>query len=357
MKLPQRSFDGLRRSAFVFLAAAIVGVGSERMFWFWAPAPLDHLVVALMYSVPVGVVLWLVERHRVTGLWSLLLVTPLAGLVTEGVLTPVVYAGGPFVPVFPAWFAFWHGVFSVGILLFGIRWMLIGRRWALLAGTAVSVGVFWGVWSSTLWLPENVHDAELEAVHGPLEILTPERFAIYAVTFTAILALTHWLIGFVWPTHFGPARITVRLWSVGLLAAIVGWTVAIPWALPMFGAYWWLQKWGLRRHERIATDDGLLSALGGPVPVRGLLALAPMPAAAGAAYQLIWWSGPSDVVLRTLMYSIIGIQAVVGAATALIALRRAGHPTAIRAERDDTPGERVAEGVDAAIADGGGCGI
>ncbi len=319
--------DGwLGRVVLVLLVASTAAVGSERMFWFWSPGLADHLVVVSVYWLPAAITLWAIARYRVSGWWSLLLATPLYALVTEGVVTPVTYSGGPFVPVFPAWFAFWHGILAFGVLVIGVRQLLMARRWRLLALVATGLGVFWGVWSTTLWLPENVEDPELLADHGgALTVLDPAAFAQYAITFTVVVALGHWLMGFVWPTAFEPGRWSRRIVAGLASLMLVVWTFAVPWALPMFAAYAALQWWGLRRHERTAPTDDLFARLAGRTPPVGLLALAPMAAAAALVYWALWAVGPSHDILRTVMWTTIAVQAVAGGVISIIALRRSGR--------------------------------
>ena len=304
---------GVHRLLFVFTVAAVVGVSSERMFWYWASAPVDHLVVAMVYAPAVAGCLWFVDRYRARGLWGLVLVAPLLGYFVEGVVTPVVYAGGP-VPFFPVWFAAWHGMLGLGILLFGLRHLLLARRTAALWGLSIGLGVFWGVWSTTMWLPENVNDPELIADAGaPLTLLGPADFALYAASFTAILAGCHWLLGRIWLTEFVPSRATVWIWIALTGAAVIGWSVAIPWAAPMFVAGVALQQWGLRRHARHGRPS-LLAELDGRVAAPALLPLVAIPLAAAAVYALAWELEPAEGLVRYgAMYGVIALQTVVGA--------------------------------------------
>lgn len=324
-------WDGwMSRAVLVLLVASIAGVGSERMFWFWSPDLVDHLIVVSIYWMSAGVTLWAIARYRVNGWWSLLLATPLYSLVTEGVLTPVTYSGGPFVPVFPAWFAFWHGILSFAVLVIGIRQLLMARRWRALAALSTGLGAFWAVWSITLWLPGNVEDPELVADHGgALTILDPLAFTQYAVTFTAVVAICHWLLGYVWPTSFEPGR-PARWTTAGLaLVVLVVWTFAVPWALPMFAAYAWVQRWGLRRHEGTVAGSDLFAQLAGRTPVAPLLALAPMAITAAGGYSLLWSLDPSEAVVRTIMWTTITVQAVAGFVISVMALRRSGRTVTV----------------------------
>lgn len=326
-----RVVDGLRRLAFVALCAAIVGVGSERMFWFWASHPIDHVMVALVYAPAVAGVLWLIDRYRVGELWGLLLVAPVMGMLVEGVVTPIVYSGGPFVPFFPVWFGAWHGVLSMVVLLFGVRRWLLTGNWRRLLSATTSLGVFWGTWSTTLRLPESVGDAEMIADHGgPLHVLDPSEFTRYTVTFSAILAVAHLLLGRGgWMPSFEPSRPAKVVWVVVTGGIVIAWTVAIPWAAPMFVAYLALQLWGLRRHERSARGPSLLERLDGRFPVRALWPIAALPAAASATYAL-WWAVdvPEAIVRGVFMYGTIAVQTVAGAAVFVTALRRAGRSRA-----------------------------
>ena len=327
-----RVVGGLHRLAFVFVVAMIAAVASERMFWFWSPGLAEHLAVSAFYALAAGVLLWAVARHRVDSWWSLMLALPLFSLVVEGVITPVVYSGGPLVPVFPAWFAFWHGVLAAGLLVFGVRWMLVTDRRRLVTLTSVGLGGFWAVWSSTLWLPENLEDPELiEAEGGPLHVLDPGEFTLYAALFTGVVIVGHMILTRIWPTSFEPSATTVRVVGVLVFAWAAMWTVAVPWALPMFVAYWWLQRWGLRRHERVATEPTLLARLAGPVAPLAYLSLAPMAVVAAGTYAALWELDPSPDGLRTIMWSTIAIQGMAGFGLMVASLRRAG-----RVENDQT---------------------
>ena len=337
---------GLHRVLFVYLVALIAAVVSERMFWFWAPGLTEHLAVAAFYALAAAPLVWAIARYRVNSWWSLMLALPLFSLVVEGIITPVVYSGGPFVPIFPAWFAFWHGVLGAGLAVFGIRWMLVNGRTTLLLATSVGAGLFWATWSTTLWLPENLEDPELvEMEGGPLHLLDPSEFTLYAVTFTAVTILGHALLHVIWPTSFEPHRYTVRTVGIVLFLWAAAWSAAIPWALPMFVAYAWLQRWGLRRHEAVASGPGLLAQLAGPVRPVLFLTLLPMAPVAAGTYALLWnLDLPLDVP-RTFMWSMIAAQTIAGGVLMVRSLRRAGRiDDGAVAENDDTP-EPVGPGV------------
>lgn len=321
----------MRSLAFVFVLASITVVGSERMFWFWASEPLPHVELSAFYAIATGAAVMLMRRFHVTSMWSLLLVSPVVAYVVEGVITPVMYSGGPMVPVFPAWFAFWHGILAFVGLGFGLRSLMLRSATGRVAAAAIGLGAFWGLWSSTLRLPENVNDEELIADGGALVVLEPGAFAVYAVTFTAILMASHWAAGFVWPRPISGQPARRRLgpaeWLVAslCLVMVVAWTFVLPWALPMFLAYVALQVVGLRWHRRSLAEPlppSLFDQLRGRLPIRSLLPLALMAPAAAATYLIVWTLDPSDVVLRVMMYSIIAGQGLAGFGITVAALGR-----------------------------------
>ncbi|MEO1062593.1 MAG: hypothetical protein AAFZ07_14350 [Actinomycetota bacterium] len=315
--------SGARRLAFALVSAAIIVVVSERMFWFWASNPLSHVEVSAYYALAVAPALWLIDRFRVDRLAPLVLVALVFGMFVEGVLTPVTYTGGPFVPFFPVWFTAWHGLMGLVVAWYLVHRWLIERRVRALAVLATVAGAFWGLWSMTLWLPENVGDEELIADNGgPLTVLAPVAFARYALVFSLIFALAHWLWGRLGDVgQFRPSRPATILFGVVVAAMLIGWTVVVPWALPMFALYVWLAVRLLRRHEPVAKGPGLLAQLVGPVRARDLLSLAPMPIAATGTYALIWWLTPTDTVGRVVMYGTIVVQTAVAA----VALWRSGR--------------------------------
>lgn len=334
----------LRSIAFVYLAAMIMVIGSERFFWYWSTSVTAQAEGALFYSAATAAGLALMRRYHVTDWWSLLLVTPVIAFVVEGVITPVIYSAGP-IPFFPAWFSFWHGVLAFMGLVFGLRHLVLHRpRW-MTALAAAGLGLFWGLWSITLLLPENVNDEELMPHHGgSLQILDPAEFAVYAGVMTAVLLAAHAVIGFVWPKVGRSSGRTGRLdLREGLVAAVClffagAWTISVPWALPMLLAYCWVQIKGLRWHRSSTTPDtsSLLDRLQGRPGFGALAPLALMAPAAALTYQLLWSASLSDTAIRVIMYGTIVVQALAGAVLVVMALLRA------RRLRTSTASESVA---------------
>lgn len=318
----------VRFLALSYVMAAVAAVMSERVFWFWTSTPLAHLELSAFYGIATAAVVLVIGRFEVDSLWSLLLVAPVFGYIVEGALTPVVYTGGPFVPFFPVWFGWWHGVMSLVFLVFMVRsWLLTGSMLRLVAAS-VGTGLFWGVWASTLWLPENVGDEELLADLGELVVLGPAAFAQYAAVFTIILMAAHWALGFVWPAGGPVSAAGERVVGGLVLVAVIGWTLVVPWALPMFVAYMALQWMALRwhrssRHAGAQAGPDLFAQLQGVVPWRNLLGLVPIAPVAAGVYWLVWQVDPSDLGLRFVMYGTIVVQTVLGGVVLTMALLRA----------------------------------
>lgn len=327
-----RFFSVLRSFVFVYLIAVIMAVGSERMFWFWTPGLTEHFEVAAFYAMATAAGVALMRRFNVTSWWSLMLVTPVVAFVVEGSITPVIYTGGPMVPVFPAWFTFWHGMLSLVGLVFVARRMLLDEAMLRLSVVSIALGGFWALWSATLRLPENVNDAELvEATGALLQVLNPVEFTRYVFVMTAVLIVAHWLIGFVWPSA---GRSSGRTGALGwreraafglVMLGVVVWTFAVPWALPMFAAYCWIQLKGLRWHRASVnpTAVSLIDQLAGRVRLRALLPLLLMAPTAAGSYALLWDFDPADPTLRVIMYGTITAQGLIGVVVATKALLRA----------------------------------
>lgn len=336
--------SGLNRLIFVVVSTVPIVFVSERVYWYWSRGPEEQFVTLAFYAAVFASVPWLISRYRVDSLWRLLLVIPVHAYLVEGAIVPVLYSGGPLVPFFPAMFTFWHGVLGVVVVWYLFRrWLVTERRRPLLL-TSIALGLYWGLWALTA--QAEVDDAELaDGLGHALVLLDARGFAVYAAACTAALAAAHWTLGRVWMTSFEPSRATRCVWLLVMGGAVAIWTVAIPWAAPMFVAYAGVQVWALRRTPA-PTGPSLLEQLEGPVRLRALWPLAAIPVAATASHRF-WLSLDlaADDIENWIFIGSSSLQAVAGMVVLVWSHRRArrvrrvhaavSSPDATAADRSD----------------------
>jgi|GEM_PF-2108307 len=317
-----RKFRGAAQGlAFVYVIALLSQVVSERMFWYWDTSPLVHLEGALFYALPVAACLWMMSRHGVASWPGVVLASTIYAYVTEGVITPVLYSGGPFVPFFPVWFTAWHGLMAFGLFAFGIRALLLQGRWKVLLAVSAAFGGFWGTWLSTSSLPDVLEDADLIELHGgPLQVLSIEQFSIYVVTFTLVAIACHVVLGWLWPASFRIGRAAKMLIGGFCLLSAGMWSVAYLWALPMFVGLVWLTDRLLR--DRGSAEPSLLDRLHGRVPWLATWPLLAMIPAAIGTYAAITTADPSDGFLTAIFYGTIAVQTLAAAVLLVWSTRR-----------------------------------
>ncbi len=316
----------IRQWAVVTVSALIMVVTSERVFWYYTDADfLSFAELAIFYGLGVAALFWFCHRYRVGSWWSLVAAAPVFAYVIEGVITPVLYSGGP-TPVFPLWFSAWHGGLGVLLVWYGLRRLLLDRRTVATLVLAIALGVFWGTWATTMWLPENLDDPEL--VESAPRIRSLLDFARYATITSAVLAAGHWVLGRLWLADHRPSPRVARLLGAFCLVATVGYSLALPWATPMFVALVGSVAWMLRGRRPTADGAGpplgpdLFTRLAGPVAARALLPLAALPAAAVASHGLWLRLDPSLDAVRVILYGTIALQSLVAAAGLVVAARR-----------------------------------
>jgi len=275
---------------------------SEAVFWSQLRPDeglQDRPLSWLLYSYFGYLTLVLMRHFRVHDAWGLLLVGAAFGWLGEGVFAMTLF-GHPSMP-FPftiSWTALaWHGPISVVL-----GWHMLGmalRQPSLrpVAGLALGLGAFWGVWAYG-WR----FDAQpVEA--GALAFLAQALIA------TALLALAYVAVAAGRPAAFRPSRPGLILALLVLLAFTGLVTVPhVPMALallPLLALMLWLL---LRRHR--ATDaPTILAQHAAPLRARNLAGLALMPLAATAIYALL---GVAALPLHTL--PVLGVAATVAGA-------------------------------------------
>ena len=268
---------------------------SEKMYWYPQGYAIGELL--LFYAFPVYATLWASDFFRVRRLSAVVLIAALYGFLIEGVLTPVMFEGGLLSPFMPAYFVGWHGLlaFVFGWLLLR-RWLVTGR-WGRILLSSIVVGLAWGAWATTFWLPENQSGYPFPGQWPVAD------FGRHALTFTLLLAAAHWLLGRGgWLTAFQPSRgergllLTALVFFYATLSfpgMPLGLLALLP-LLGLIGGVLWLN----RRREPAAS---LLADLDGRVRLGHVACLLAMPAAATAVYAVSRAAAPGDEALRALL--------------------------------------------------------
>lgn len=298
--------------AFVALTSLILVLGAERMYWTFGGLSEQTLVlVPMYYLVPTAALIWTLAVTKASSAPSVVLGAVVFAFVTEGVLTPVLYEDGP-LPLLALMFVGWHGVLAVLVLWYGIRRLLLERRLRLLAAVCVGLGLYWGVWSLT-WTRTDpmAGDPGFDPMQ-PTDPLTPMEFLGYALGVGVLLAVAHWLLGWVWPATVRPGRVTT-----GVLAVVVVGYLAlvplpvVPWA-PIKLVLAVALAWALLRPRDTQGPD-LWQRLSGRVPARAAATVLVMPLAAAGTYACLWRAEVSEAGLDTVLESMVLSKIVVGA--------------------------------------------
>lgn len=295
-----------RRLLMILLSTAVLVVFSEKVYWY--PQGFVFAELVLFYAPPAAACLWAIAAFRVRRPAPLLLVAILYAFLIEGVLTPVLYEGGLLDPIMPAYFAGWHGLlaFFGGWYLLR-RWLIAGRWQPVLASSAL-VGLFWGTWSLTYWLPETFGDFTQPGRWPTVD------FALYALYTTFFLAAGHWLLGRGgWEPAFRMGRI--EKWLLGAVLTFFFFSLSFP------GAPFGFLKLAaliapifllLEVNRRRETSSDLFDALAGPIQARTLLALLPLPVLATAVYAAAAVIDPDPETLRLILELTPLLQGVLG---------------------------------------------
>ena len=307
-------------AAFVYLTSLIVVMGSERVYWYWAGFTASSIFeIAAFYVVPVAVALWAIALVPARRFHQIVLGSAIFAFVVEGVLTPIIYADGP-LPVLASMFVGWHGMLAfVGMWYLTRRWLVAGRT-KLLVGVSAGFGSLWGVWAFVAALGDAADLPE-----GGGTILTPGVFAVYAFGVGVVLAIAHWLIGFVWPARWKPSRTST--WIVVLAAAAyfaVAVLLAVPWAPVKLGVLLAGTYSLMRRRTGQTSADGptVLDQLAGRISLKSTAPILIAPLTASITYAAMWLIGLPNAALDGLYWLFVMAQVIGGAAAYLWAVRR-----------------------------------
>ncbi len=332
---PSRWRRALSLSAFVYLTSTIVVMASERAFWFWAGFSADSvLFLGVFYLIPTTAVLWAVALGLARQFHQIIMAGALYAIVTEGVLTPVIYADGPLL-ILAAMFVAWHGLIAfTGFWYLVRRWLLDRDRPRLVTGS-LFFGTFWGVWALASAIGDPPDEAEAVESGFDLVVLDPVEFGRYALMVGVTLMAAHWLIGFVWPTGWRPGRrstITLLVLSGAYFAVAV--LPAVFWA-PIKLAVMLGVTWRLLGRQSPAVEENMptiLDQMTGRVHLKDCAILVLMPVAASMTYALLWPLRSESQVLEIVYWGLVWTQVVVGFFAYIWAWRQS-RPSAVRAER------------------------
>lgn len=201
------------------------------------------------------------------------------------------------------------------------KWLVRGQ-WPRLLAASTLVGLFWGIWSITYWLPEN-----FEGFTRPGQWPLPD-FALYALTFTLMLAAAHWLLGRGgWQEQFTSSR--YEKWLIVAVLIFFFATLAFPGAplgilkLAVLLATLFLP---LRLNRRRAPGGTIFTELAGPVRLRHLCMLLVMPATAVSVYALAATLQPAADQIRLILELTPIIQVFVGGGVFIWALAATIRP-------------------------------
>lgn len=295
-----------KRLLFVILSTIVVVFFSEKAYWY----PQGYVIVELVlfYAFPVYAVLWAIDYFRVRRLSALVLVAALYAFLVEGVLTPVIYEAGLFDPIMPAYFIGWHGLLSVVFGWYFLRKWLVRGQWQRLLASSVLFGLFWGIWSTTYWLPESFSDFT-----NPGQWPVRDYF-FHSLTFTFMLIVGHGLLGHSgWQPELklGKAEKLI-LFAVLLFLFVTMVFLVVPFGtlkLALLLTVIFLPLWINRRRE---NDSAVFAELAGTVRIQHLLGLLLMPVMATSVYVMTASLQPSENLIRAISELISAAQSLVG---------------------------------------------
>lgn len=303
---------------------------SEAFYWY--AGGTDFPVRFAFYLVPTTALLWVASTFGVAGWQSIVLAGAVYGFVTEGVLTPIMYGAFPFDPFALSYTSLaWHALVTVSFGLVGLHHLLARARVLTACLGVAAFGVFWGAWAVTLTLPDGPTDVSegIAAFTGEVPV---DRFALYTVAVTAVVALGHAALGrVVRAEDLVPGRRLARVVLVlGALYFAVAISWVVPWSLPVLLTMLWVCRAGLRRAAVSAAPaesaESVLVRLAERVPARRLPMLLCLPAAAVATYAAIGGAHLSEAVTRDLfLNAVVALQWLAGwvvLVAALVSIRR-----------------------------------
>ncbi len=305
----------ITRIVFVLLSSVIMVFFSEKTFWYIQGYAIVELVI--FYAIPVGACMWIIDLFQVHRLSGLVLVGGLFGFLVEGILTPVLYEVGLMDPVMPAYFVGWHGLLSLVFGWYLIRKWLIEENWKRLLLASSLFGLFWGIWSLSYRLPESIQEfnSYIQAGEFWLPGAWPiEDFAFFALVFTSMLMISHWLLGRkTWQPEF-----SLNKWEIGILVSVMVFIYyfqvfpVVPLGFLKLTVLIILVIVPLNFQKKRQASPCLLDSLDGQIQFSQTLPLLVIPLAASLVYGLASLFPPPEDLVRLSFQSIYIIQMLVG---------------------------------------------
>jgi hypothetical protein len=305
----------ITRIIFVLLSSAIMVFFSEKTFWHIQGYAIVELVI--FYAIPVGTCMWIIDLFQVQSLSGVVLTGGLFGFLVEGILTPVLYEAGLLDSMMPAYFVGWHGLLSLVFGWYLVRkWLIEGDWKRLLLGSGL-FGLFWGIWSLSYRLPESIQEFESYVQAG--EFWLPgawpvEEFAFFALVFTSMLMIGHWLLGRkIWQTEF-----SLYKWEIGILVSVMVFIYyfqvfpVVPLGFLKLTVLIILVIVPLNVQKQRRANPCVLESLDGEIQFSQTLPLLFIPLAASLVYGLAALIQPPENLLRLSFQSIYTIQMLAG---------------------------------------------
>lgn len=313
------------RRVLLFLANGYILVFfSELAFWgSYDPvgmAPAQFLLTWLGYSVLAHIFLVVVERFRVSTIWSVFLAGSVYGWIAEGVLAQTLYGTPEFpFPITVSWTGLaWHALISVLVGWFLVRRTLRGNDWRKMARLACLIGAGYGLWAST-WAFEPGHRVMALVGQGRKDEALV-HFALYAVLTSLMLIGSYWVAAQTTSPVLRPGRL--ERWLLTALGVAYFGLVTLP-QRPMAGLVLppllALSYVALRRCRTAASGPDLLSTLGGHVSVANYACLLFIPAVAVLGYGAALASGG----VLPVNLAIFGVSTIAGATMFVVSFTKA----------------------------------
>lgn len=301
-----------QRWGFLILSGIIMVFYSEKMYWYIQGYSYVELV--LWYLIGAYSFFWAISYFRINHFWPMFLAAVLYPLYVEGAFTGIITAD--LTTVMLAYFVGWHTTLSVIVGWYYHRKWLIHDEKRKLIGTSILLGLFFGVWASTFWLPENVNDPELSIENGFMagqwSILDYSLLLLYL---GAIYVISHYLLGrwSIWSGKFTPTKIENILFALSLLLFLSLQLFAYGVLALYLVILYLVVLWILSRYKAKRMDDTtIFQKLRGRVRLDTVLTLYLIPIFAILGYSFMYIGNFGDNLIRVLFTITYSTQVIYG---------------------------------------------